>query len=128
MTTAIDWSVEEIKHKFSNGDYDNKFEIVPNKVRDNHIFDENQSVKWNRDQVVIFNSAIDGLKKGRQDETNRLEQLKRNDLLIAIQNDSKVNAGQALYIYDYVSSHKRGIEKFELLEDLCDLFYKVNRA
>lgn len=49
-----------IRGKINNNEYRSKIEYPKEKkLNENHIFDENQTVKWNRDEVNRYNESID---------------------------------------------------------------------
>jgi hypothetical protein len=48
--------------------------VIPfeHKFKDGHVFDENKSVKWNREEVVRQNALIDQRRKDAYEHRNRL--------------------------------------------------------
>lgn len=53
----------------------------------NHVFDETQSVIWNRKKVISENERLDTARKAYSDDENGKQQLFRDDLFSALQED-----------------------------------------
>lgn len=54
--------IKEIYNKYNNGDYSCKM-AVPQFVEENHVFDENLSVKQNREMVREHNERVIEMRK-----------------------------------------------------------------
>ena len=96
------------------------------KVQPNHIFDENQSVKWNRDKVAENNNS-------HQEEVSRLNTLKNKardevyeDIYYAIQcevgHGLSRKGAMLLWNYAYDEGHSNGIYEIKnYLDSIIDL-------
>jgi len=49
---------ENIVNKINNGAYNVKTKRTEKEFKENHIFDEDKSVKWNREEVIRRNELI----------------------------------------------------------------------
>lgn len=58
--------INDIRKKFNDGGYTVKMNI-PNKVADNYVFDEELSVKKNRELIIEHNKKVDKLRKEKND-------------------------------------------------------------
>lgn len=100
------------------------------KYKDGHIFDENMSVKWNRDKLAEENKKF-------QDEVARLNTLKNKGLLAVhelayqkiqedIGNDLPRAAAEKIFSYAYESRHAYGFYDVRCeLERLVELVSEI---
>lgn len=65
----------------------------------NHVFDETQSVIWNREKVISENERLDAARKAYSDDENAKLQLFRDDLTVAIQNDYGLSPACAAIVF-----------------------------
>lgn len=103
---------------------------VLRKVAQNHIFDENQSVKWNRDKVIENNAAYQAEVARLNTAKNKARDAVYEDIYSAIQNE----VGHGLtregakkiweYTYDVSFSHTGGAI-LNCLEELLELVREV---
>lgn len=103
---------------------------VIRKVAQNHIFDENQSVKWNRDKVAENNAAYQAEVARLNSAKNKARDAIHEDIYRAIQ--SEVGHGltrdgaRKLWEYAYDKGHAHGSYAIiSYLEDLLVLVYEV---
>lgn len=61
------------------------------KVSENYVFDENRSVKWNREQVLLHNERCEQAKENWRAERNYLIRKAVDKILEAIQETSDYN-------------------------------------
>lgn len=126
MGKGADMSWEDIQNEF---DIMNRMSCHPvglQKVPGNHIFDEDQSVKWNREQVELNN-------KKYQSEVARLNTEKnkaRDNVLELIYDKIQYEVGhrisrkkaQAIWSYAYEKGHAFGFTSIQSeLSDIIDL-------
>lgn len=122
--------LEDIKNDYANGEYKNKLEYpTKSKYKEGHIFDENQTVKWNRNMVVRQNELIENDKKVYYTETNRLNKKLHEDAVKAIMNESKFNKAQAEKIWEYAYAEKHSYmnDVFNFVEELINLIEQIIR-
>lgn len=92
-----------------------------------YIFDEDKSVKWNREQVEAHNQEYDrAMKKYHKDLQSGYKNF-WTDLRQAIQNGYKFTEAQANVILDHIS-RVGAYEDLERAEELCDIVSEVLQA
>ena len=119
------YSYEDVVEKY------NKAFALPNRIRakkydESHIFDEEQSVRWNREQVKIKNEEL-------MTESNRISEIKRNaikeateDVINYLHQETNTPVHILRKLFDYVrydllDGHT--IEShIEVIEEICDIF------
>lgn len=92
-----------------------------------HIVDEEQSVKWNREQVAAHNKEVEKATKKYHQDLHKGYDNFRADLKQAIQNDYEFNETQA----DIIMVHLYNDDMYNDLnraEDLCDIVSEVLQA
>lgn len=101
------------------------------KYNANHVFDENKSVKWNREEVVRQNKIIEnGVKKYHKDLNSGRENL-ISDIKIAIKlyfGGDALNDAQIDYVINYAKEVSDS--KYELVEkviSIADFIYDLNK-
>lgn len=123
MSTIKDW--EDLREDYA------KVLNMPNlppvrKLPDNYIFDENESVKWNRDRVINFNKSYDEEVKRLRDR--KFEARKSVVGLIAdkISSELKISTSKAEKVWDFVSSDTDDLfALFYNLEELIELMHNI---
>lgn len=92
-----------------------------------YIVDEEQSVKWNREQVATHNEEVEkAIKKYRKDLQTGFENFWK-DLKQAIQNDYNFTEAQANVILAHL--HNDGMyNDLRRAENLCEVVSKVLQA
>ena len=107
----------EIREKWDNGDYTDKTHI-PKKLSEDYIFDEELSVKRNRELVKEHNEKIDTLKKEAQKRQNLLHWQLTDDVIAYITENYNLSEPQA-----------RAVERFVYQEHhsfMCDYFSHID--
>ena len=95
-------NLEQIREAVFRGEYDNRLaKNVDGFINENHVYDENQTVKWNRDKVNAANTKVMDLRKIYDDETMRLGLLFNDDVIGALMQEDFIDERQANLIYDY---------------------------
>lgn len=105
------FSLEEIRENISQ----KKYEVTrryPSQTPypADYVFDEDKSVKWNREQVIIENEKIAAAKKDYQDAENAAYKAFRTDVIGFLQDTYDLNETQAVYIFGkaYEDGHSEG--------------------
>jgi len=132
MANSIIYTLEEIEQKWKNGDYKVKINFLANKkpYESNHIFDDNQSVKWNKEQVAIENEKIEKSKAEYREDKIILEGRFTNDIIAALMNSYGFNFKQAQKIENRVYSdhhHDMINNYFFYLADTADFINEINK-
>lgn len=92
-----------------------------------YIIDEEQSVRWNREQVAAHNKEVDrAIKKYQKDLQTNYENFWK-DLKQAIQNDYKFNEAQANVILAHLHNHSM-YDDLCRAESLCEIVSEVLQA
>ena len=94
----------EIRDKYLNGDYDFKLDI-PKKVSEHHVFDEDLSVKRNRELVVEHNAEVDRLHRYKRERQGDLDKRLAYDVEKYIIDQYGLTAKQASIIESFVQYH-----------------------
>lgn len=98
---------DDIVNKYMNGDYEPPVKVgtQPKQLASDYVIDEDQSVKWNRAEVVrLNNEARKEFDKMLSLKKSLAEQYK-TDLASAAKRAYDINAAQAAKIYTYVMDH-----------------------
>lgn len=109
--------INEIRAKYDAGDYTYKSDI-PKKVWDDHIFDEDLSVKRNRELAKEHNENVERLWKEAQKKQNILHWQLTEDVIKYITENYPLNEVQA-----------RKVERFVYQEHhsfMCDYFSYID--
>lgn len=116
--------LESIRLKIKNGGYEPKVDY-PNRerFREGHIFDEEKSLKWNREEVDRRNEEKERGYNAYRDAVNNGEKRFEKDVIENLLEDFylKDNKKVAEKIYDkaYLDGHSGGM--YEVLDKAIDL-------
>lgn len=121
--------IEEIRKKYNSGDYTYQV-FVPLSVSDNHIFDENLSVKRNREMVVEHNEMVRTLHKEKQMKNNELLLQMRNEVTKYIAGTYGMSKEQASIVESYVYTEKHSFmcDYFSAIDEIAEMVEKVIRC
>ena len=97
----------------NNGCYNCQIEI-PAKVKESHVFDENLSVKRNREMVAEYNQRVEDMKKKKQSKQAELYQQLTNDVVAYIVDSYDISEEQARIVERFVYKEKHSF--------MCDYF------
>ena len=109
--------ISEIKKRFNGGEYSFQMEI-PAKVPENHVFDEELSVKKNREMVAEHNHNVEELRKQKTQKQSELSRQLTSDVINYI-----------TYAYDITETQARMIEAFVYKEkhaSMADYFAYID--
>lgn len=125
-------TLNEVKQDIINGKYANLLFTPDKKVKEGHVFDEEQTVKWNREQVKIFNDDVDLKKDEYRRKNQEMRQLMTDDIINAMvaENKNVINYKQAemIYYYSYQEHHAYSIsEVINHLDEYIDLYYELKK-
>lgn len=104
------FKLEDLSNKAKEGAYINTKQKKLSKLSENFIFDENLSIKKNKEMIKLYNKRQDKIAKEYIEEDNRLEVLFLDDLKIAISNSGHFNDKQSEFIANelYFKYHSDG--------------------
>ena len=87
----------------------------------NHVFDENMSVKWNREQVEIKNKEIDTLEEKLKEEYRRLRKIAHDRTIEYIMNnlnDKSEARAEKILSFAMEEKHSYIDDAIEWIDDL----------
>ena len=124
-------TMNEVKQNITDGKY--KTTCVPKFRRYpvGYIFDETQSVVWNREEVIRRNEEYVQAKKLNREREHNMDVLFSSDLREALKTDYGFSSAQAEFIYQnaYEEGHANGyyevLYEAEKLADLVTGFMKL---
>lgn len=121
--------IEEIRKKYNSGDYTYQM-FVPLSVGDNHIFDENLSVKRNREMVIEHNEMVRNSHKEKQMKNNELLLQMRNEVTKYIAGTYGMSKEQASIVESYVYTEKHSFmcDYFSSIDEVAEMVEKVIRS
>lgn len=119
-------NITEIREKYDNGDYTYKADI-PKKVWDDHIFDEELSVKRNRELAIEHNQKVNELRIEARNKQLELDQQFTADIVGYIQEEYGFNEFQAREIehFVYEEHHSCMYDYFIYIDTFADWAYKL---
>lgn len=122
--------MEKILERIKEGYYNSTVEYPKStRYRENHVFNEDKSVKWNREEVVRKNAEIDKLKADYRDSVNAGIEKFENDVIDYLMNNNSFKnkkIAEKIYFKAYESSHSGGLsEVLNKADDLGDFVYDI---
>lgn len=113
-------TIEDIREKFKNGGYDfNESRPKTKKLKPEHIFDEDLSVKKNREMVIEHNNKVDEEIKAYNNRYNLKISEFNNDLIKVIKEETGLNDKKANVLFNYIyrESHSGGYNDMIIMSD-----------
>lgn len=114
--------IEEIRTKYYNGDY--KYTVdIPAKVSLYHVFDEELSVKRNRELAEEHNATVDNIIAEKEEKQKELDEQFIKDVLEYLVNDCGLNLRQARVIesFTFQEHHSYMGDYFSYIDIYADL-------
>lgn len=97
-------SIEEIKQAWNDGEYRCDIE-VPAKVKEGYVFDEELSVRRNRELAIEHNQKVDDLKKQKSEQQVKLHKKLHNDIVDCICLNYNISRSKSEKIKSFVNEH-----------------------
>lgn len=126
--TVKDWKEIQSDYKLMQS-----MSCVPSsikKVPQNHVFDENQSVKWNKDKVVKNNTTYHEEVAHLNREKNKVRDAIHEDIYKAIQSEIghglNRNGAKKIWEYAYKQGHAYGI--YDIMCNLEEVMYLIKEV
>lgn len=119
------YSYEDVVEKY------NKALALPNKIKakkydESHIFDEEQSVRWNREQVQIRNAELTAESERYSEIKRKFTQEATEDVINYLHQETNTPVHILRKLFDYVRYDlldNYSIEShIEVIEEICDIF------
>lgn len=127
-------TLEKIRIAYNNKEYETKLlyptsEMFPT-FKENHVFDENQSIKWNREKVIEENNKKKEALKIYKESQSTLDRKLTEDIIQAIMEENNISEAKAYIVYNYVYQeyHSNFSDLFSYIDDVIDLINKFNEA
>lgn len=119
--------IREIADKYRDGYYTYSTPTIPTKVKDGHVFDENLSVKQNREMVAEHNKRVEELWKEARREQNKLHWQLTEDVINYIMNNYELNEPQARMVERFVYSEKHAFmsDYFAYIDEFAEFAEKL---
>lgn len=98
---------------------------------DDYVFDENQSVKWNRDKVKEHNEIVRKVKEDYNYKLRKVNETFQHWVQQAIQNEIHVSEAVALIIFNraWEDGHANGYQEVVYYaEQYCEFVEKILQA
>lgn len=125
----MSYSIEEIKQRYRNNKYICDIEI-PRKVAFDHVFDEELSVRRNREMAKEHNANIDKMLDEKEKKNAELDKQMHLDVIEYIVNNYLLNEKQAeiveAYVYD--EYHSCMSDYFSNIDIVAEMVEKVAMA
>lgn len=121
--------IEDIRKKYNNGDYTYNM-FVPQTVGENHVFDENLSVKQNREMVREHNEKVISMHKEKHEKNAMLHLRMRNEVIQYIAHTYGMSKEQASIVESYVYTEKHSFmcDYFSSIDEVAEMVEKVIRS
>lgn len=111
--------ISEISYRYNNGDYTCKM-VIPARVKDNHVFDEELSVRRNREMVAEHNKRVEDMTREKQNKQAELYQQLTNDVVTYIVDSYDMSEEQARIVERFVYTEKHSF--------MCDYFSWIDEV
>jgi hypothetical protein len=113
--------IDEIRANYNAGHYDYKIDI-PKKVPDGYVFDENLSVKRNRELVVEHNKRVTKLRAEKVEKQTELFFKLREDVIDYITEEYNLTRAQAEKVeaFTYTEKHSFMCDYFSFIDTFAD--------
>lgn len=121
-------TIEQVKMQYMMGKYDIDFSAFNTTYLDTgYVFDENKSVKWNREQVKEFNQGVPAEIRRRKEAQIQKDEEFKSDCIRAIRDDYNFGEGTAnkIFVYCYAKYHSNMYEFFDSIEDIAELLHDI---
>ena len=100
------------------------------KVSENHIFDENETVKWNREKAIAYNKSYDErVKELTEKRFNSLNSV-FEEIIDKIAYELSIPNSRAKIVWEYIHDKKDcySYELFKELEEIVEVMYNTFRC
>ena len=95
-------------------------------VEPDHVFDENQSVKWNREMAAKHNADVEFRRKDAKEQKYKAIKEATENAIKFIAEDNNVSYEQAEKVFKYVESNFNDCNRLQHIichcEDILELF------
>mgnify|MGYP003523047451 CR=1 FL=1 len=127
MTNTM--TMDELRDAVLHDDFNVKYKARPKYVKEGFVFDENKSVKWNRNEVSRVNAEMKENYEAYKVEVEKMRAKEHNAIIQTFASEYNVSNEkvEAAYNYAYSESHSSGMyDVLITLEEVMDLYEKMN--
>lgn len=122
-------TLDQVQENIFNKVYQNKMEFPSiKKVSPTHIFDKSLSVLENEKMALEHNEKVKSEKAKYYNETERLNELFRQDTISGIANTTSLNEKQAKHIFNYAYTQYHSCGMYEILSNIHELVELVEKC
>ena len=114
--------INNILSKINEGAYNIPDKTFPKRLPISHIFDEDLSVKKNKELVAKHNEEIDKMKEEYSLEVNAIRTRLYEDIISAIMEETDLNRKQAEILYNFSYSRHHSSGEYEVVSCLMEYF------
>ena len=121
-------TLEDIRRDYNDGKYYDHT-VIPQKLPDSHIFDENMTIKENRERIQQHNQTVDDMKAEKMSRNAELSRQLTNDVVAYIMDTYELSAEQAAIVenYVYVEKHSFMGDYFSAIDSVAEMAESVAR-
>lgn len=122
-------TLNELREAIQNDDFKVEYMSRPKYVKEGFVFNEDKSVKWNRDEVERVNAELKEKYDAYRKTVAEAEDAERNAIIETFASEYNVSEAKvgAAYNYAYSESHSSGMYAVICtLEELMDLYAEMN--
>ena len=118
--------IYDIKNDYNNGCYTCHMDI-PARVKENYVFDENLSVKRNREMVMEHNQKVEDMKKEKQSKQAELYRQLTDDVVDYIVDSYDISEAQARIVerFAYAEKHSFMSDYFSWIDEVSRMVADV---
>lgn len=118
--------INEIRKDYREGKYNFRMDI-PAKLKENHVFDADLTIKQNKEMIEEHNKKVDELRKEMRKKNVELSQKLTNDVVAYILNNYNINETQARIIEGFVYNDKHSCmeDYFSYIDIISEMVEKV---
>ena len=119
--------IEDIRTKYRNGDYKVRMDDHIKRVSENHVFDENLSVKQNREMAYEHNKMVTEMQHEYYIKNNELHQKLREDVVTYISNAYGMSNEQSAIIesYAHIKYHDYMYDYLNTIDEIAEMVEMV---
>ena len=122
-------TIEEIRRDWNNGQYVCHMDI-PAKLPENHIFDENLTIKANREKIAQHNQIVADKKREKMEKNAELSRQLTRDVVAYIMDTYELNEAQACIVESYVYTEKHSFmgDYFSAIDSVAEMAESIVNA
>lgn len=120
-------TVFEIKEAIRNGEFNPKPVGRLNRLPENHVIDENKSVKWNREAVASLNEVKRSEYNAKREANKKLAEKMESEILKSFASEFNISEAKVELAFRHsLRMSPNIIEALDNLEETLELFEEMN--